>query len=62
VRLGAIRRDLASLTHGTPRREIVLVCPAARLIGALVVISEMLDICPPGAGLRMCHVVVVLFR
>jgi uncharacterized protein (DUF58 family) len=54
--------DAAALANGPSRGEIGLVRPAARLVGALVAIPEMLDIGPPSASLRMCHAVVVLFR
>ena len=49
--------DAAALADRPARREIGFVSTAARLVGALVAIPEMLDIGPPGAGLRLCHAV-----
>ena len=55
--LSAPRRSPAALTDRPASRKISLVGTPTRFVGALVAIPEMLDIGPPGAGLRLCHAV-----
>ncbi|HEX4344161.1 MAG TPA: hypothetical protein VHZ31_01225 [Solirubrobacteraceae bacterium] len=49
--------DMTTLAGRPARRQIGLVGATACFVRALVVVTQMLDIGPPSAGLRMCHVV-----
>jgi hypothetical protein len=53
--------DLTALPGGPARCQVRLVRAAACLVRSRVVVSQMLDISPPGAGFRMCHVVLSSF-